>query len=156
MAKASMGMSGQLSMVLRDKYGFLKEERDGPNTVTDVGIAEIVKLATSEAADAFSHIALGDDDTAEGVTDTTLLSEITTAGAERDASTVTSEQENTADDTIQLISGWNFTGTLNLKESGVFTASSAGTMLCRKTFTTLVVGSGDSLTVTWKVTLNQA
>ena len=155
MAGESMGLSGQVNMVLRDSYGYIKEERDGPNTVTNAGIAEIVKLASSEAADAFTHVALGTDDTGAAVTDTTLGAEIDSDGGERDASTVSAETVNTADDTIQLISGWNFTGALSITESGVFNDASAGTMLCRQTFTTLPVDDGDSLIITWKVTLDQ-
>lgn len=150
------GLCGQVDMVLRDQYGYIKEERSGPNTVTNGGIAEIVKLACGESADAFTHIAIGTGSGAPAVSDTTLDAEISTNGGSRDASTVTSETTNTTDDTIQLISGWNFSGALSIQESGVFNAASSGDMLCRQTFTTLAVDNGDSLTITWKVTLDQA
>ena len=156
MATAKAGLSGQVSMVLRDKQGFIKEERSGPNTVTDAGITEVVKHMAGIAADAWTHIAIGTDDTGEAVTDTTLGAEISTNGGARDASTVTAETENTTGDTLQLISGWNFSGSLSINESGVFNAGSNGDMLCRQTFTTLTVGDGDSLTITWRITLNQA
>lgn len=150
------GLSGQTNMILRDRFGFIKEERSGPNVVTDVGLAEIVYLACGEAGNAWTHIAIGTSSTSATVTDTSLEAEISTNGGGRDASTVSSEQTSTADDTIQLISGWNFSGSLNIRESGVFNAAGAGDMLCRQTFTTLAVGDGDSLTITWKVQLNQA
>ena len=156
MAREATGLSGHMVAVLRDNYGYLKEERDGPNTVTNLGIAEIVKLACSESADCWTHIAIGSSATAPQEDQTTLLAEITSAGGERDASTVSSEQVNTADDTIQLQSGWNFTADMTVQESGVFNAGSGGVMLCRQTFAALPVDSGDSLTVTWKVTLDQS
>jgi len=157
MAKTEgMGMNGQVDMVLRDKFGFIKEERSGPNVVTNAGISEIVFLACGEAGNAWTHIAIGTGSTSATVTDTSLESEITTNGGARDTSTVTSEQTSTADDTIQLVSGWNFTGSLNVRESGVFNAGAVGDMLCRQTFTTLAVDDGDSLTITWKVQLDQA
>ncbi len=156
MAEESMGMNGQVNMVLRDSYGYIKEERDGPNTVTDAGIAEVVKLVAGEAADAFTHIAIGTDSGASAVGNTTLGAEIDSDGGSRDTSTVTSETTNTTDDTLQLVSGWNFTGALSITESGVFNDGSAGDMLCRQVFTALPVDDGDSLTITWKVTLDQA
>jgi len=156
MAKESMGMSGQVNMVLRDSYGYIKEERDGPNTVTNAGITEIVKLVAGEAADAFSHIAIGTNSDASAEANTTLGAEISTNGGSRDTSTVSAETTNTTGDTLQLISGWNFSGVLSITESGVFNDGSAGDMLCRQTFTALPVDDGDSLTITWKVTLDQA
>ena len=156
MARETTGLCGHVNMVLRDSYGYLKEERDGPNTVQDGGIAEIVKLAAGEAADAFTNIAIGASETAAAVAQTTLGAEITSAGGERDVSTVTSETTNTTDDTLQLISGWNFSDDMTVTESGVFNQTAAGDMLCRQTFTALPVDDGDSLTITWKVTLDQA
>ena len=156
MNREGMGMSGQVQMVLKDRYGLIKEERDGPNTVTDAGITEIVKFMANVAADDFTHVAIGTGSTGEAVTDTTLEAEISTNGGGRDTSTVTAETENTTGDTLQLISGWNFTGSLSVTESGVFNDGSAGDMLCRQTFTALPVDDGDSLTITWRVTLNQA
>jgi len=149
------GLCGQMHIVLRDNYGYLKEERDGPNVVTNTGIAEIVKLACSEAADCWTHIAIGESSTAATVTQTSLEAEITSAGGSRDASTVTSDVENTTDDTIQLVSGWNFTSDMTVRESGVFNNVSGGTMLCRQVFTALPVDNGDSLTITWRITLDQ-
>lgn len=157
MAIEQTGLAGHVNMVLRDENGFLKEERCGPNVVTNVGLAELVLFGTGTGSpSAFSHIAIGTSDTAAAATQTTLGAEITTNGGERDASTVTAETENTAGDTIQLVSGWSFTGSLSIQESGVFNNDTTGTMLCRQTFTTLAVDNGDSLTITWKVTLDQA
>jgi len=38
-------------------------------------------------------------------------------------------------------------------ESAVLNASSAGTMLCRQTFSAINVADGDTLQITWKVTV---
>ena len=154
MKSESARICGQVNMVLRDQYGYIKEERHGPNTVTDDGIEELVLLATG-SGDAFTHIALGTSTVAADVTDTSLGAEISTNGGGRDASTVSAETDDTTGDTIQLISGWSFSGALSITESGVFNDASAGDMLCRQVFTALPVDDGDSLTITWKVTLDQ-
>jgi len=157
MATEKTGLAGQVNMVLRDKYGYIKEERSGPNTVVNGGIGEIVQLAAGTGGDAFTHIAIGTGTTTATVTDTTLEAEIDSNGGGRAASSVTAEEENTANDTIQLASTWSsFSGELSIAESGVFNDASTGDMLCRQTFTALAVDDGDSLTITWRVTLDQA
>ena len=44
-------------------------------------------------------------------------------------------------------------GTGAVKESGIFNGSTGGTMLCRTTFPVVNKQAGDSMTVTWTVTV---
>ena len=46
------------------------------------------------------------------------------------------------------------TGTGAVTEAGIFNASSGGTMLCRTTFPVVTKGSGDTLAITWVVTVS--
>jgi hypothetical protein len=48
------------------------------------------------------------------------------------------------------------TGTGDVKEAGIFNASGsgAGTLLCRTTFPIVTKQSGDSIAITWVVTVN--
>jgi len=130
-----------------------------PNVVTNAGLAEVVACAGNGlGGTAFGWIAIGTDSTAADTADTALGAEITTNGGGKDASTVTAEDSGTVTgDVLQLVSGWNFSGSLNIAESGVFNnaVASTGDMLCRQTFTVLAVDNGDSLTITWQITLDQ-
>jgi hypothetical protein len=46
------------------------------------------------------------------------------------------------------------TGTGAVTEAGIFNASSSGTMLCRTVFPVVNKQSGDSMTITWTVTVS--
>jgi hypothetical protein len=46
------------------------------------------------------------------------------------------------------------TGTGAITEAGVFNANSAGTMLCRTTFPVVNKAAGDSIAITWVVTVS--
>jgi len=45
-------------------------------------------------------------------------------------------------------------GTGAVTEAGIFNASSAGTMLCRTTFSVINKAAADTLGITWTVTVN--
>lgn len=126
--------------------------RDVENTTTNTGFAETANLMGDESTPAaFKYLAIGIG-TGQDAASTVLSSEITTNGGERDASTVTRVTTTQTDDTLQLVSTWNFTGTFAVTECGMFNATpSAGTMLCVQSFSALNVVSGDSLEITYKV-----
>jgi hypothetical protein len=84
---------------------------------------------------------------------TALGSEITTLGGQRGAATVTNTTTTTTGDTEQWVKTYNFTGSFAVTEEGLFdNNSSGGNMLAYQTFSVINVVSGDSLTITHKVT----
>jgi hypothetical protein len=149
------GLSGQVAMVLRDRYGFIKEERDGPNVITVKGREQTVRNLSNQTGTAFGYMAIGIGTVTEASTDTTLTSEVTAGGGARAATLKSITTVTSAYDTAQFITTYTFTGSYNITESGVFNNTIGGSpndMLCRKTFTSIPVQNGDQLTVTWKVT----
>jgi hypothetical protein len=110
------------------------------------GLASRVGGAGSEAA--FTYIAIGIGTTAANVADTTLVSEITTAGGQRANSTASRTTTTVTNDTARLVNTFTFTGSFSVTEAGVLNASSAGVLLCRQVFTAVSVASGDSLQIT--------
>lgn len=153
MSNESLGLTGQVHMVLRDRYGFIKEERYGPNLVVNAGKAEVAQLisSTSLSGTPFTNIAIGIDNTAPAVGQTALQSEITSAGGQRVVGFISNETTSVTNDTCQFITTYNFTASFSVQESGIFNNTAAGDMLCRQTFTALSVSSADALTVTWKI-----
>ena len=153
MTGESLGLSGQVHIVLRDKYGFIREERYGPNLVVTDGKEEVARLISSASlsGDDFEYIAIGDNATAEAAGQTALSSEISSAGGERVAGYVSIQTTSVSNDTCQFVTTYNFTASFTVQESGLFNHTSAGDMLCRQTFTALSVSSADALTVTWKI-----
>jgi hypothetical protein len=125
------------------------------NGVPTVGKALVAgRINASGAPAAAGWIGIGIGTTAFNATDTALETErqsdgtASTAHTAATASLVTTDVTN---DTAQLVATFSFTATLAITESGVFNASSAGTILCRQTFSAINVVSGDSLQITWKI-----
>ena len=144
---------GVLTLSLRDQYGNVKQEVTVPNTVVNGGkafIAQSMLKTTTNTPVAMTHMGVGTGTTAVAVTQTTLVTEIGT----RSAVSPTNTTVTVTNDTIQYVSTFaagNATGALT--EAGIFNASSAGTMLCRTVFSVINKGADDSLTITWRVTI---
>jgi hypothetical protein len=144
-------LTGELRMVLKDKYGNLKEDRTIKNTITSVGKAELAGLLLIDiSGTAFDYIAIG-----TGTPGATALGvECTTnGGARRGGADVvgTRVQTTTANDTAQLVTTFTFTGALAITEEGIFNAATSGTMLASQSFSVLNVADGDTLAITHKV-----
>jgi hypothetical protein len=135
--------------------GWWTTRKIGRNLVVDAGkagAASRINGAGGEAA--FTFIGMGTGTVAPAAGDTALGAEKDEAGAattthkSATASRVTTTVTN---DTAQDVVTFNYTATLAVTESGVFNAATAGTMLCRQTFSAVNVVNGDSLQFTWKV-----
>ena len=126
------------------------------NTITNAGLAELAGLMTADVGGTgWDYSALGTDNTAPTASDTALGAEITTNGGERAAATGSRVTTTVTNDTMQLVNTFNFTGALSIREVGIFNAATGGTMLSRQLLT-FDASSGDSIQVTYKVTVASA
>jgi hypothetical protein len=91
-------------------------------------------------------MAIGTGTTTPAVAQTTLTTE---AGRVTLASS--SSSSNAVTYTATFPAG---TGTGAITEAGIFNAASAGTLLCRTTFPVVNKAAGDSIAVTWVVTVS--
>jgi len=157
--KEQVGMKGWIKIDHFGKDGSLIESVETPNTVTDAAFQEVAGLFCSDTAGAhtaFDYIAVGLGVASATYTDTALSTEITGAGLDRAASTGTLVTESgIAYNTAQFVHQFTVTDTKAVTESAVFNAAAAGTMLCRQTFSAINVASGDTLQITWKVTVSR-
>ena len=112
------------------------------------GMASRCNGAGGEAA--FTYLAVGTGTTAPAAGDTALQTEITDSGLARASATVSRVTTSVTNDTAQLDTTWNVTGTKAVTEAGAFNAASAGTMLGRQTFSAVNVSNGDTLEVIYK------
>lgn len=108
--------------------------------ITNAGYDAIATLI----ANAFPYFANGTDPTAENYTDTALGAENTLYGSARKESTRTTTSTGTTN--------WNtvfyFTNNVSVREHGIFSASSGGTMLYRRVLaSTRNYVDGDSMEV---------
>lgn len=146
--KDTLKITGHINFKLFDNSGSLKDERDINNLVVTAGKNYLAAwIASASQADYFmKYVALGEGLTSAQATDTQLESELST----RVIGTVTSST-NVWQNQATFGAGVD-TGAIT--EAGLFSAASSGTMLARQVFAVINKGAGDSLQVTWQITIS--
>ena len=143
--------AGDVTIVVTDKDGNIKEERHIPNMVVTLGknhiAARIAGLLTTagQIGAPISHIGFGTSAIVPSLTDTGLLSQVGVR-----AVTTPTVSENTV--TLSA----SFTGTTaNITEAGIFN-SLAGTsnLICRTTFGVVPLLSSETLSISWALKIN--
>lgn len=142
----TLGITGELTISVFDRNGNLKEAKKVPNLVVTVGKNYIASRMVGTAATVMSHMAIGTGTGTPAVGDTALG---TQAGIV--ALTAFTASTNTVTATATFAAG---TGTGAITEAGIFNAASAGTLLCRTTFPVVNKAAGDSIAITWVVTVS--
>tara|TARA_S200002703_G_C3790842_1_gene244068 strand:+ start:1584 stop:2030 length:447 start_codon:yes stop_codon:yes gene_type:complete len=145
MMNDGLKLRGDVALVLRDKDGNVKDERNIKNLIVDSGLNFICDRMKNDET-AMTHMALGSGSTAAAAGDTSLGSQLGSREA-LDSDTVSS---NTITYTSSFEAG-DATGAVT--EAGIFNAASGGTMLCRTVFAVVNKSADDSLSVTWTITL---
>lgn len=144
--KDSLGIKGEVKLVLRNAKGEIKETRVS-NLVVTAGKNHIAdQLSSAPGQGAMSHMALGTGTGAPAAGDTAL-------GTEIDRNALTSRTDAT--NVVTYVGNWAAGDATNsaIAEAGIFNAGAAGTMLARATFTAINKGASDTLQVTWTVTI---
>lgn len=137
---------GELTISVFDRNGNLKEAKKVPNLVVTVGKNYIASRMVGTSATVMSHMAIGTGTGTPIAGDTTLGTE-----AGRVALTAFTASTNTVTATATFPAG---TGTGAITEAGILNANSAGTLLCRTTFPVVNKAAGDSIAITWVVTVS--
>jgi len=122
----------------------------GTNVVTTNGKDFVASFLVSAAAAASTftckYVAVGTGTTPETASDTALVSEL-------NRTTATVSHNGTG--VYQLVASFaTNSATGAVTEYGIFSSSTAGTMLARDTESVINVGAGDTLTVTAQITLS--
>jgi hypothetical protein len=146
----SLKVKGRLNIVLRDKDGNVKDEREVDNLVVSSGLAYIISRMVGTSKAVMSHMGLGSGTTAAAAGQTDLVSVLGSREA-LDSSTIAGT------DNEKVVYGASFEpgdATGAVTEAGIFNASTAGDMLCRTVFPVVNKGADDALTVTWTITLS--
>jgi len=138
--------NGELTIEIRDENGNVKEVRHAKNLVVSVGKTFIASRVVGTASAIMSHMAIGISTQTPAAADTALISE-----AGRVALASGTNSANAITYTATFPAG---TGTGAITEAAVLNASSAGTMLCRTTFPVVNKAAGDSIAITWVVTIS--
>lgn len=149
MINENLKLSGQLNIVLKDKAGNIKDQRDVKNLVVNTGLAYIASRMTGTAKSVMSHMALGSGATAAAASQTDLVSVL----GSREALDSTSISGSNNEKVVYVSSFEAGDATGAVTEAGLFNASSSGDMLCRTVFSVVNKAADDTMSVTWTITL---
>lgn len=140
--------TGALRVVVTDQSGSVTRDVEFKNLVVSAGLNYIVSRMKDATATAMSHMELGTGTTAAAAGNTALEAAIAGSRTALTSSTVSSNS-------ITYVATFGAgVGTGAVTEAGLFNASSAGTMLCRTVFPVVNKQAGDSMVVTWTVTVS--
>lgn len=151
-SKEKLGLSGRLTIVLTDADGNVKDVRDLKNLIVNTGLAYITSRMLGASPAVMSHMALGADTTAAAAGDTDLGSLL----GSRKALTSSTQSGSNNESIIYVATFDPGEATGAVTEAGIFNASTAGTMLCRTAFPVVNKQAGDTIQITWTVTLSAA
>lgn len=145
-----LALKGKYYATLYGPDGEVKEYREGFNVVTTVGKEWLASFLSSAAAAAATmtakYVAIGTDSTSEAAADTSLGVEVA-----RQTGTVSYVSGGIYQVTATFAAG---TGTGAIVEYGLYTSSSAGTLVSRDTEAVINKGAGDTLTTVYQLTLS--
>ena len=141
------GATGQLSVILRDADGNIKQDVRVKNLVVNTGLNFMTSRMKDTTLAAMTHMAVGSGTTAAAAGDTALETQIS-ARVSLTSTTVTAN----AIEYVAAFGAGVSTGAIT--EAGIFNASTAGTMLCRTVFSVVNKAAADTLQITWTITIN--
>ena len=142
----NLNATGELSIVLTDADGQIKDRKEVKNLVVTSGLGFIASRMKDATAAVMSHMALGSGGAATALGNTTL-------GAELGRVALTSTTVNA--NQVQYVATFGAgVGTGAVTEAGIFNDAAAGTMLARTVFGVVNKEAGDTLTITWTVTIS--
>ena len=142
----SVKVKGALQIEVFDESGKQKEQKTIDNLVVAAGKQVIAARLLGNTLPVFSHMSVGSSNTA-------ALSSQTSLGAElaRVSFDSTSRTTNALSFVATFPAG---TGTGTITEAGIFNDGTSGNMLCRTNFNAVNKASGDTIVITWNVTIN--
>jgi len=139
--------TGELKIVVTAPDGTVKHEQEVKNLVVTTGLGFIASRMKDTTATAMSHMAIGTNSAAAAAGNTTLGTESARVAL---ASTTPTGAAVAYVATFPAGTPASLTA---INEAGLFNASSAGTMLCRTVFSVVNKDAGDTMSITWTVTM---
>ena len=141
----SVNIKGNLEVILLDENGNKKDYRKVNNLVVAVGKDVIASRLVGNTSAIMSHMAVGSSSTTATTSQTALGTEL---------GRVALDSSSRASNTITYVATFPAgTGTGSITEAGILNASSSGNMLCRTVFGVVTKASGDTVVITWNVTV---
>ena len=148
--KDKFGVRGDVTIILRDKDGNIKERQEVRNLIVNVGYDFICDVIGNTTQPGDMHwTTIGTGAVAADPTDTTLGSDLVRVTNTYAHTPGQKDFTMTADYAAGVGDG-------AIAESGLLNAASAGTLLNRVTFAVITKGLSDTLQIVWTITLSAA
>jgi len=140
-------VTGSLTIVKTNVDGEVTQSLHVPNLVVTTGKGYIAgRFGSATPPAIMSNMAIGSDATVAAIGQTALIAELGRA-----ALTTTVVSGATVTYTASFGTG---VGTGTIYEAAILNAGSGGTMLCRTTFPIVTKQAGDTIAITWVVTVS--
>jgi hypothetical protein len=140
---------GWVTVTKSNEQGQITEQFEVPNLVVTTGKVYIAGKMIATNADvpvAMTHMGIGTGTASPLAEDTTLGTQ-----TGRVLLSGNLQENNAITYTATFPAG---TGTGAITEAAIFNASTGGTMLCRTVFPVVTKQAGDTIAITWKVTVS--
>ena len=140
-------MVGELTIVKTDSTGKIIDKRHVPNLVVTTGKEFIVSRMLGTASAVMSHMGVGTGVVSPLAADTAL-------GTALGARVALSSSTQTSNVVTYVATFGAGVSTGAITEAGIFNALTSSTMLCRTNFPVVNKEAGDSIAITWVVTIS--
>lgn len=147
MRPETLRLTANVETWLRDEHGNLKSHQEFHNLITTAGFTKIALAASAFYLNQFAYCGIGTGATAANIADTALQTEI----ARSSVITPTNPTALSIKFSTTFAAG---IGTGAITESGLLSASSGGTLLCRQVYSVQNKGALDTYQVDWTITLS--
>jgi hypothetical protein len=152
--KDSLQLEGTVGIVVVDATGRIKEEKYFSNTIVDNGKAWIATRFAASPSGSMTHMGVGTGAIAvNAATDTALGAEVSGNSYARQSATTDVATSKTVKYSATFAANIP-TVSVAITEAGIFTAVTAGIMLCRTVFAVVNKAAADSLTINWTITIS--
>lgn len=152
MHNENLKLRGELSIILRDRDGNIKDTREVKNLVVNTGLAFVISRMVGTSKAVMSHMALGSSTTAAAAGQTDLIS-LLGAREPLDSTSIAGTNNEKA---VYVSTFEPGKGTGAVTEAGIFNALTGGDMLCRTVFAVVNKGADDTMAITWTITQSAA
>lgn len=141
--------TGMVTVSHFNSEGKLINSFEVPNLVVTTGKNYIASRIKDTTYTAMTYMAIGTSSTAASASDATLVAE-----NGRTSLLSTTVSTNTITYTATFPAGTGTSTSPGIQEAGILNAASNGTLLCRTVFPSVAKASGDSIAITWVVTVS--
>jgi len=140
-------VKGKTRITLIGPDGRVKAVREAENLITDAGFDYLCRQIGESVQQSMCYCAIGTGSTSPSSGDTALEAEVARVSGVYSHTAGTKEFTN-------LSTFGAGVGTGEIREAGLFNASSGGTMLNRQTFGVITKGANDVLKIEWTISLS--